>query len=430
MKQLSNESIPFHTSSDFPGKLTQLFAEAIECKGRINQLDAVLARIADLTAKTTGITMRPKFTEGNFADGNYRVMCEAPNHAAFSPLNPGAMKKLEGLTLDKNNIETVINGTIDYKNCRVSGAFTQIPFSFYSTVEMYDGYLTAEELTAIYLHELGHAWVALVYMGQTLLTNAILAEVVGQLTHEKSEQRTYLLAKAAIAYSGGDDKVPDNIDQEVITAIVLKNQPMRMQQRIGSRWYDSRMAEVLSDQFATRWGVGASLVKALGKMERKRNIIFSTSGYDPIWLGITANLVNIAMFPWLSVSKGILHLGLAVVKSQALLFSLSMGINTLTDLLGGGHPSPQTRIANIRREIVGLLKRQDLPKEVRQRALADLAVIDDENLKVHNYGDIVAKFNNWFYNLVSGKLYDLGRQSGREELANNRLYELSALLKG
>lgn len=430
MNDSSNESIAFQTTSNFPVLLVKLFAEAISAAGRVNELDVVLNKIHDLTVATTGISLKPKLTEENFTDGKYRVVCEVPSQMAFSPLNPSAVKQMNSLNLPNSNIETVLKGVVDYKNCRVSGALTQMPFSIHMTLAMFDGYLEPEELSAIYSHELGHAWTTLVYMGQTLITNVILAEVVGQIGHGGAERRDYQVAKAAIAYSGGTDSVPDTIDQEVITAIVLKNQPLRMQKRIGSRWYDSRMAEVLADQFAARWMMGGHLVKALGKMERKRNIIFSTSGYDPIWIGIAANLLNVALLPWSSVGKGALTLGVGIIKSQASMFCLSMGIHTLTDVLGGGHPTPEARIANIRREIVGLLKQRDLPTEVRERALADLSVIDDEKLKVHNYGDVVAKINSWLYSLLSGKLYDLGRQSTREELVNNRLYELSAILKG
>ncbi|MNG38101.1 hypothetical protein D3C84_1256620 [compost metagenome] len=80
--------------------------------------------------------------------------------------------------------------------------------------------------------------------------------------------------------------------------------------------------------------------------------------------------------------------------------------------------------------MVGFLKNGKLNDDVRKQVLADIATIDNELNNVHKYGDVISKAFVGAYNLVMGRTHAVGQATVHESLANNRLYEAAASLKG
>jgi hypothetical protein len=276
------------------------------------------------------------------------------------------------------------------------------------------------------------------YMGETLVTNTILAEVVGRIDTEETVEKKFLIGKAAIKLSGGKStKDVAEMTTDEITAVVLEGQMARMQQRTGSRWYDIRLAEALADQFASRWLAGAPLVTALGKLERSKNIFFSATGFDPIWVGLSSNFFTVVMLPFKMVKVGEVAKYVLETSARPILikiakaFCSSVALGSINQFTGTHkrYDTWEQRFAAIRRELVTLLKDRDLSPEIRKSALADIEVIDNEIAKIHPYGDIMSKLAKWSWRTVTGRKQELDRHHNAEELANNRLYELSALFK-
>lgn len=431
MKSLckSMEAISFQIGKDFPKKLDHLFEQVMIYSGDVRKLDDILSEVRSLTFETTGINMEIKVVKKEFFRP-FTLSVETPNYNTLSPLNAGAVKRLRDMNLDTFKVQSVLDGEVDLKEGRVSGFFSKILFKMTISENLLNDVLDPDELTAIYLHELGHPFTILEYMGQSLITNVVLAEVLGQLDPEDTAIRRYEVGTYAAKLCGSKDNIPEDPKIEEISAIVLKGQMTRMQNRINSRWYDERLAEAVADQFAARWMKGASLVKAIGKIQRQSGL-WAENGYEPIWIGLTMNFINIITIPYNTATRALVKVGMRrIIESVATGFLVSLAMNALSFTANSVKDAPKDRIEAIRREIITLLKDKNLPDDVRKTALEDLRVIDKEKGSIHSFSDVYSQLTNFVMQSLSGRREELNRHKLQENLANNRLYELSAILKG
>jgi len=426
----SLESIAFQLRSDYPDRLTALFQKCIDANGDVKVISNLLDDIRQLTHDTTGIWMEPLLAPAGFLEGDYLVSCLVENLNAVSPINPTALSKLEKYDLSNLKVDAVLDGTVDLKNARVTGFFTKIRNHFKMSPSMVDGKFTASEIAALYLHETGHVYVTYEYLGQSLVTNLIVAEILGVWSSDATQARKYEVGRAAVKLSGNPAAIPEEADESTLVALVLQGQAPRMAARAGTRWYDHRLAEALADQFAARWIMGAPLVTAIGKMQRSRGILASR-GYDPRWLGLVSNFMTIATLPFGLLSKGVSAAVLAAAKTMTSSLAFSGAMQSILHVLSGGkYDTPRDRIDAIRRETVALLKNTRLDADTRKTLVKDLEIIDAEKASIHSYSDVMARLANWVVQVVIGRKEELAQNNLSEDLANNRLYELAARLKG
>lgn len=434
LNQLSMEMIALQRNAQFPKDITAIFQHCIDAQGDEVTILAELGKLATLTDAVTGINVDFGYLQPQMIAGKYLCSIDTPSLAAFNPLQPKMLEKLSNLDYSHFKADELLKGTIDLKNIRVSGFYSQIKFLVKFTSQMFDGTLTALELCAVYLHELGHAWTMLEMMGQTMITNTILAESLGKLSPEDSPERVFEVGKAAIIMAEGD--VPDEIeDLNHIVVAVQIGQEHRLQRRLESKFVGDRLVERLADQFAARYMVGASLVTAFSKIERKRNFLSSASGYDPKWVGLAANLLNITSFPFKALQAGAFKFTLGILKGYSLSIAAPLLKGAMTDKFGdklglADRETPLERTASIRREMVSYLKDPAIDDDTRRQILLDISVIDAELRNVHKYGDVMSKIFTNAYNLAVGRTHAVGQATVQESLANNRLYEAAARLKG
>lgn len=428
----SMEAIAFQTNSELPKKINALFVQAQTHKDDPHAVRQFFAEITMLAKDATGVWMELVYVEElNFLE-SYRIECHLPNLNAINPINLDALKRIQ--KYDYNNLTgtQLVEGTVDLKKGKVTGFFTKLRNDMEMSKSMFEGLFEPEELTALYFHELAHAWTNYEFMCETLRTNIILAEVVGAITPDVPLEKRILIGKAALKLSAMDPKnLPDDATPAEITALVMQGQVVRMQEKAGTRWYDRRLAETVADQFAARWMLGAPLVRAIAKRERAKGM-FARSGFDAKWVGLLSNGLQIVGLPFKALTEaGRAAFAIASIWSVAKTFSINVIFTSGLGMLDGGqYPQPEQRIAMIRRELVTLLKDQSIDKNTRIRALEDLAVIDEEISKIHGFGDVIRKIGNFTYEMMRGIRQDHASNDLKEDLANNRLYELSASLKG
>lgn len=422
----SMEAIAFQISADLPKAITNIFQKILDIKAARPETDKLLEELGAITKQATGLYVLPRLMDGPHHKA-FNMFVLDPNFNAFSPINEKASALIAKYDLQNVTKIDILKGTIDRKNGRVTGFYGTIPFGCGISMVMFDGTFTAGELASIYGHEVGHPWVICEFLGQTLLTNVILAELVGRMDVQTSEARKFALARCALQLADADQKIPENVTSSEITALVLEGQVKRMQKAYNTRWYDQRLAEAMADQFAARWGMGKDLVVALGKLERAKGFS-AEGGYDNMWLGILGNLLNFVLLPYgVTMAAGGQAAILQVIRRLAVSFSVSFFLGGTTyGLKADTYPPMRARIQAIRNEIVHLLKDRDLPKDVRERALEDLKVIDAEAGNVHPFANVMSQLAAYALDVVSGKHHVIGANQMKENLANNRFFEFSA----
>lgn len=422
----SMEAIAFQINANLPKAITNIFQKILDIKAARPETDQLLEELGAVTKQATGLLVLPRLLDGP-GHKAFNMFVLDPNFNAFSPINEKASTLIAKFDLQNLVKIDILKGTIDRKNGRVTGFYGTIPFGSGVSVAMLDGSFTAGELASMYGHEVGHAWVICEFLGQTLITNMILAELVGRMDVQTSEARKFALGRCALQLADNDQKIPENVTSSEITALVLEGQVKRMQKAYNTRWYDQRLAEAMSDQFSARWGMGKDLVVALGKLERAKGWD-AEGGYDNMWVGVLGNLLNFVGLPFgVSLAAGGSAAVLQVIKRLAISFSVSFFLGgTIYGLKPDTYPPMRIRIQGIRNEIVHLLKDRDLPKDVRERALEDLKVIDAEAGNVHPFSNVMMQLSAYVLDVVSGKHHVIGANQMKENLANNRFFEFSA----
>lgn len=393
-----------------------------------------LQEINDLIFDTTGILFESQVFEKGWFFGPYEISVVVPNVNALSPVNTAAAKRMEKLDIDGMKIDDVLNGKVDFKNGKVSGFFSTIEHQIkYSRRTFTDKHLTAEELTALHFHEVGHAWVNLVFLGESLATNVILAEIVGQYDMQTTAAKKFQVGRAALKMAGVNSDVAEDATSSDIVALVLKGQCDRMQYNAGTRWYDQRLAEVMSDQFSVRFGNGVDLAKALTKLERSTHI-WGGTGYEPKWFGLMFNFMNVAFLPMAVVGNAgkaaTFSLISSISKTFLTSFFFSGVVSEVLKKFTGGHPPIKDRLESIRREVLSELKNPKLPDDLRRLILSDLTIIDEEIGSAHPFTDVYTRVSRYLADVFVGRRHEMDKHKLVEDLANNRLYEFSAKLKG
>lgn len=187
-----------------------------------------------------------------------------------SPLSKG-MNISNDKMLDylKGTATNILKGTVDTKNCKVSGFFSQLISTIYLNKQILTNTLFSnEEITAILLHEIGHIFCYYEYLDRTYSTNQILFSSFKLCTSSDNfKKREYYISLTA-----------DQLDIKVNSSILAKEQnetvfntlialkSAKRESELNSVEYDTTSSEQLADQFATRCGAGLYLVKALEKI--------------------------------------------------------------------------------------------------------------------------------------------------------------------
>lgn len=315
-----------------------------------------------------------------------------------------------------------LEASIDRKNGRVSGFFSELPVvvalnlgCFYTILNIT---MTGEEIAAILLHELGHLFGWYELLANQVTTNQALRAVKETFLNSNDKTLRVEILKEVDAAIGtritDKDISADTIkDESSLYAVLLKAQVEKSRSELGSTIYDQRGFEYLADQFATRLGAGVHLATGLDKLYR--------SGWHPSYR---------AMFTFL-ITELISFTGFLVMSA------VTWGMWPLLALLLGDpvangeteqYDRPGERFARIRRELVDSLKKSTLPKEMKLKILSEIETLKKIEASVTDRWGWGAKLYGFIFPSARKARNKIAQQQLLEDLSNNALYASAARL--
>lgn len=265
------------------------------------------------------------------------------------------IKSTDGLTLI-SKAGNAVQGTVDLKNSKVSGVFTEINVVVCMGANHIAGTrFTENELAAIVLHELGHIFTYFEFIARTVTTNQVLAglsKVMDGVETQDKKMIALTSAKKALKLEELDLKDISELDKDAISIVYISSSVEKSRSELGYNIYDLTSWEYLSDQFCSRHGAYASLVSALEKFYKgQNNIAFrSFGGY------LFVEALKIVMLPILPLFTIILML--------------------YDSASGGQYDLPVARFKRVRDQAIQYLKDTSISKEDKTRVLDDIAAID------------------------------------------------------
>lgn len=301
--------------------------------------------------------------------------------------------------------EKVVRGAVDTNNVKVTGAFTDIVFiirigtTFFDPAENF----TAEEATAILLHEIGHVFGYLELLYRTSTTNYILDEIVNRMRGTFNENVAYELLKESKkkGYTLPEEEILKSKNIEMTKVLIIKQGVEEAKSDLGYNIYDIRGNEALADQFATRLGYGRPLATALAKMHSPMGT-FST----------TARIL------------------LSFARLAAELYAF-FGVTIVLDIIYGPdttYDDNMTRPEVIRQQLSRMLKAGDMDKESKKDIIEDIDAIEaawEKAGELFILGFLLWRFTPW----GSRRSKLMKMQKELEKLANNRFAEIAARIE-
>lgn len=278
--------------------------------------------------------------------------------------------ELKSLMQDKKKL-----GTVDLQNSRVTGVFAKSFATIYTGPNYFSsGSFTAGELSAIFLHEVGHYFGMCEMLDRTAGTNQVLASVDRLLKNNTDVKQREVIIKYAGEALGLEDRAiakataatNDSVSTTIL-AVESYQGLIRTDQRTG--YYDLNTPEYTSDEFAARHGASRDLITALDKL---------TGEFAPF--GSTVQKRGRVVYIVIEILKIVLlGLSIAVLATGNLIPLLGAFMLMIADTSEAGEPtydSVLNRLGRIRRQLVEYAKVPSLPRVAAQKLLEDIVIID------------------------------------------------------
>lgn len=282
-------------------------------------------------------------------------------------LEQNAVGHAQVLTFSKD-----LRGQIDRKTGKVSGIFSKIPV----TVMVGQGLwktanLSADEVAAVLLHELGHVFSFFEVLTQTATTNVVLQSAVQALRgsdDEKLRLKLVFETAGALGVTLEDPKAlaQKDVKDAVFTTVFLKAIASKSSHSAAnSAIYDLRAGEFLADQFAARHGGGRALVTGLDKIMRNYG---GTSSHSGTFSFMFMEAIRVAGLVLVMLTGSVPLITLLVTLLFIYLVN-PYGESKVYD-------DPLERVMRIRQDLIQSLKKARLSHTAREQLLKDIEQID------------------------------------------------------
>ena len=238
----------------------------------VDQNDINQSKLSRIVKKNTG--MEVNF---NIIEHTYDAICYLPEIDKNHPFWHQRSALLCSMTKNYTTTKPEVVGRVNLKNGTVDGVFASFPVKIYFGTLFLRGLngeasiFTADEVAAILIHEIGHAFTTFEYVGKTVMTGLIITSAV-KTTAEipDSQERNKVLVKACenVNLNLNEDQIGAIIKQhgENSDVVLLTEYVKNLNTLTKTNYYDARNCEQLADQFAVQHGAADALGRALERI--------------------------------------------------------------------------------------------------------------------------------------------------------------------
>lgn len=314
-----------------------------------------------------------------------------------------------------------LNGTtgyIDTVNGKVGGAFSKAENPMFLWSDIFT--LPADEIAAIILHEVGHAYTFCFYLGQLAVSNIVISQAVRAACGTNDLAKRKVILNQATKYLSIEDRIRADdlagspiMDSETgVEALLVNAFRERTKSATGTDLYDYRSCEQLADQFAVRYGAGAALARGVAKFEEVA--VFPQTR----WMKFMLTAVKIM---W-EVVAGISTMGIT--------FAIGLIWCSTMQMTGKDYDDHQYRVRLIKQQLIDRIRSmkltrvetEDLIRDIEETAKLELTIKQDTYGLAYRLAMIISpKRKREFRNQELQKLL--------EDMLFNPLYVTNAKLK-
>jgi len=421
---IGTEAIDFQ-SSVVADQITKMFEDILKCKsGKEADASEAHKTLVTFMEKETGLKIDLKFNTPY-------PPCMMPIHVNPSSILGDSNFK-DYYTKDANKVIKKLEDNektfVDLKNAKVGGAFSTVPSKIYMGFrQLKDMKLTAREAAAVFMHEVGHAFVAYELAFNTIQTNQILLALHKSLVAKDQKLFEYslkLTEKRIGPSSGVYNELKEETDTNVVTTVVMAKIQEKRVSELGTAAYDKTTYEALADNFATRMGLGRELVTSLEKIHRLYG--------SPEYSGETRfmyNMIQIIVASYFMLLGAVLGSVLLMIAGAPIFFLITWTVSDGAEYQNV-YDKLKIRYKRVREQLISRLKVKSLAPELVKNILEDLKVLDKIIEQTGEFSSILNVVGNIIY--PSNWVLSSRKNAQRllEELASNDLFIKAAQLRG
>lgn len=339
---------------------------------------------------------------------------------------PGsAMKDLEKLSSNDSL------GTVNTETAKVSGWFSKqkCPL-FLNMVMLFKEFkMTAAEVTAICLHELGHDFQAVIFSSNINTTNRIIADIAKHITSsDRGGDVNYVYVNLK--------KIDPKATKDLAEALLSKNKVvlsvatyrlMRLSAAslMSDSVYDRTNFESLSDQFAARFGYGKAFMTGMEKLEE------DYSEYKMLEVNYQDSLAAMLYLSFLGLAFTIGSIFAPVVGLKIYMLVIGALSAWVAGLIYGANSESgmdrtydniRDRYLRIRLQHVEMIKNPDLPVETKTVLLEEIKTMDAIISQKKVFDNPIAKFALKFSSKDRSVTESIKMQRELEEMIANDIF--------
>lgn len=310
----------------------------------------------------------------NTRDENIKSPDEINDHNEVVSIYTNWKKSIDSLE-DKLNSSSVV---INLQKARITGLPKDYNIFLLSDPEVLinKGELTAKELTAVLMHEIGHLFTHIEYSYRTVENTSVLIDTMHENIVKKGKGYKESIALTYKELGGSEDLSKTNAVTATIKTLNRFNKNTMGMTDSNHSYTDS---EQLADQFAGRFGLSAELASGLDKVINKAQLqVFSVEFMSRAFV-FMAMIVIYGIIITSSVMGGFAMLGGTI--AYTIIATVFMSI--ISSLFTKGHSNDEEtyddskrRYQRMRNEMVRQLRTMDLDKKLIKTLLDEIESID------------------------------------------------------
>ena len=268
-------------------------------------------------------------------------------------------------------------------------------------------------MTAIILHELGHAFDVMEEHYGLQSTNRAVMDILADVYDNNTDKALYKYKNTFTEKEYKDAQLSSSKDRQDFCGKLALSYVGAVQSQLQSAKYDETNFENMADTFATRFGRGKELSSALAKLHG----VTLNGGNDIRAVLLTLEVLSLATLFLLVPVYGFILYG--VIMSY--LFRVSASPMVYDEF-------PE-RLGRIRNTIVNGIKKKGLPEKVVIDALDQITFIEKMAQAGKQYKPLTSHLGDWLYSDSRKDLYYINLQQSIEKHLNNRLFVQAARIR-
>ena len=302
--------------------------------------------------------------------------------------------------------------TIDIKNAKLYGLFSELTTIINMSPEQ-TRTLDENEVTAVFLHEVGHAFTWYENIVRINTTNFVLLELSDVVSKNKTKEEKIIYLKKAedynmLRYGSADELVKcDTASQAMV--VYLSEFITKNKSASNTYFYDTVTCEQMADQFVSRLGGGRHLLTGLDHLNKKWGT--KVNDYHDAWVSdIVSTLTLFGLGSWIGII-----LGTAVSTFIVTAFFIPAFMILVTYMAGTGkrdhtYDDDKVRLTRMRNDLIAILKTNP-PENVKKHLIKEIELCDDVLVTYVDYKSMLIKVSDFIFktNRNANKVYELQR---------------------